>query len=102
MTSILRDLAALRCNNVVTRCRRATMQRSTLARIIRPDVKVGNTAHSGLDGHEVTKRGSSGVNHGKETAIKDCEMDSGAPLFPGPCGEMKENGVSLALPCSPP
>lgn len=70
--------------------------------MVRPDVKVGNTAHSGLDGHEVTKRGSSGVNHGEETAIKNCEVDSGALLFPDPCEEMKENGISLAMPCSPP
>lgn len=54
----------------------------------RPDVKVGNTAHSGLDGHEVTKRGSSGMNRGEETAIKNWEMDSGTPLFPIPCEEM--------------
>lgn len=57
--------------------------------MVRPDVNVGNTANSGLDGHEVTKRGSSGMNHGEETAIKNWEMDSGMPLFPIPCEEMK-------------
>ena len=101
MTSMLRDLATHHCNNMVTRCCGATTQWSTLARMVHPNVEIGNTAHSALDGHDVTECGSSGMHHGKETATKNCEMDSGAPLFPGPCEEMRENGVFHAMPCSP-
>lgn len=50
--------------------------------MVHPDVKVGNAAHSGLDGREVTMRSSSGMNHGKETAIKKWEMDFGGSSFP--------------------
>lgn len=67
----------------------ATKELNTLDRMVHPDVKVGNAAHSGLDGHEVTTCSSSGMNHGKETAIKKWEMDLGVPLFPIPCEKMK-------------
>lgn len=59
-----------------------TKELSTLDRMVHPDVKVGNAAHSGLDGREVTMRSSSGMNHGKETAIKKWEMDFGGSSFP--------------------
>lgn len=87
--SILKIFATCHCNNMVTICPGATKELNTLDRMVHPDVKVGNPAHSGLDGHEVTKCCSSGMNHGKETAIKNQEVCSGAPLSPVPCEEMK-------------
>lgn len=45
---------------MVTICPGATKELNTLDRMVHPDVKVGNPAHSGLDGHEVTKCCTSG------------------------------------------
>lgn len=85
------------CSNLVTICRGATEELNTLARIAHPDVKVGNPAHSGLAGPEVTQRGSLGMNHGKETAIKHWEMDSGS-FLPNALEKVKSNGVTRAGP----
>ena len=46
------------CSNLVTICPGAPKELNTLDRMAYPDVKVGNPAHSGLDGREVTQRGS--------------------------------------------
>lgn len=65
-----------------------------------PNGKVGDSAHSGLGGHEVTKRGSSGGNRGEETAIKDWEMHLGAPLSQFPAGKRSEmESLWLCLMC---
>lgn len=77
-----RSLTHVPATIMLTICPAATKELNTLDRMAHPDVKVGDTAHSGLDGCEVTMRGSSGMTHRKETAIKS--WDSGAPLFPVP------------------
>lgn len=80
----------------------ATKELNTLDRAVHPDVLVGNTAPSGpasrLDGPEVTKHGSSAVNHGKEAAIKSWKADSGSP--PSPCPERKRNKMDAGLVCA--
>lgn len=84
ITDNLEDFDTCPCNSMVTICPAATEELNTLDRMAHPDVKVGDTAHSGLDGCEVTTRGSSGMTHRKETAVKSWDWDSGTPLFPVP------------------
>lgn len=100
-TPTLKAFATCCCNGRVTTCPGATDERSTLDRMAHAHGKVGDSAHSGRDGREVPKRGSSGVNRGEDTATETWEMHSGgAPLCQLPAGKRSDmESLWLCLIC---